>query len=144
MQVAVVILGLLVLPGCGCGVPEKREVALPPRDASPEQVLRTYFDAIVGQDANTFRAVLTSDADFGHELDASDGPFHAWFSASDLRIEGPYEDGDCRRGATCVAMVTTFVLSRCLLDEWPGGLQSTSFGLRLVDGRWLVYGHGDG
>ncbi|MBP2703898.1 hypothetical protein JOL79_08770 [Microbispora sp. RL4-1S] len=142
--VTVIILGLLVLPASGCGVPERHKVAMPPANASPEQVLRTYFDAIVGQDKETARALQASDTNFDLELERPDSPFRAWTSATDLHVEGPYQDLDCSPGATCVRMSVTFHLQDCFFATWPGGLKGDSFGLQLVKGRWLIKGHGEG
>jgi hypothetical protein len=52
---AALALGLLLLGACGSG----GEVAMPPDDASPQEVVRTYVEAINEGDVDTARQLLT-------------------------------------------------------------------------------------
>ncbi|MBP2703901.1 hypothetical protein JOL79_08785 [Microbispora sp. RL4-1S] len=119
-------------------------MVMPPANASPEQVLRNYFDAIVGQDKETARALLASDTNFDLELERPDSPFRAWTSANHLMVDRPKKERFCEPGERCVRMHATFDLDNCILSDYPGGLRSEPFVLRLVNGRWLIYGHGEG
>lgn len=92
----------------------------------------------------TARALLVPQADLHQELDDADSPFHSWVAATDLQLEGPDKDKDCKPGATCVSMHVSFDLCQCVFATQPGGLQGESFGLQMIDGRWLIYGHGEG
>jgi hypothetical protein len=144
LQVAVVLLGLLVLPGCGCGRPDKHAVAMPPPGASPEQVVRAYFDAITGQDKETARALLVPEAADELEFSSPDSPFQNWISVTDLRTEGPRKDKFCAKGDTCARIYVSFNLRQCKPMTQPDGSWSESFGLKMVGDRWLIKGHGQG
>ncbi|MBP2703897.1 hypothetical protein JOL79_08765 [Microbispora sp. RL4-1S] len=106
--------------------------------------MRIYFDAIAGQDKETARALLVSDTNFRLELEDPDSPFRTWTSATHLEIEGPKKERFCEPGETCVRMYVSFDLDNCILSDYPGGLRSEPFVLRLVNGRWLIRGHGEG
>ncbi len=141
----VILLGLLALPGCGCRLPEEHKVAPPPRDAPPEEVVRTYFAAIAGRDKETARALLVPEArDDELEFESPDSPFQNWVSVDDVQIEGPEKDQFCQPGDTCVKVYVSFDLLQCEPVTRPDGPWSEPFGLRLVDGRWLIIGHGQG
>lgn len=51
---------------------------MPSPDASPEQVVRTWLDAIIGRDEKTARALMIPGEGLRLEFEDPYGPFQNW------------------------------------------------------------------
>jgi len=140
--VLLLLLGVLVVREVTCGRWPRGDVAMPPVEAGPIEVVRAYVAALDKHDVDTANALST--------------PQHSdrnpWLSntssITDLEVREPIPDSDggMELGMTeSVFVGVTFDLDMC---DWDGSMQEgeTPWGYRVgrdrATGRWLVFSEG--
>jgi hypothetical protein len=136
--------GLITSCGaCGENV-EVRQVAPPLANASPREVVRTYFEALAGHDKETGRLMWDHRSpQYEAAFSAPDGGFVNWVSVTDVQVGEPEveECGDIQR---CVRVPVSYTFEQCEFYTGDDGPHSEGFFLDRIEGRWLINGHGQG
>lgn len=136
------LLALPLMAGCVC-VPSRHEVAMPPANAIPQEVVAVWLEAMTAKDSETALALMVPGEDHSMEFEHSQGPFKNWIDISGLEVGEPYEGIDCEPGEQCVRVPVSFKL--CAHEFTGDGDPWTHpFTLQNEGGRWLVKGYGSG
>ncbi|MBC6463903.1 DUF4829 domain-containing protein [Actinomadura alba] len=132
-----------------CGNDPKSRVSIPPDNASPQDVVSAYVEAINAHDSAAGRALSTSH--FADQLDGmQDNPFKNVIEISKLRVEAPIPNGnespDGKRYHSAVYVPVKFTLKQREVVSMPDG--DTTWGYVLVragaDEPWRINDNGTG
>lgn len=136
---------LTSLAAVACGGDPSGKVALPPADASAGEVVRAYVDAIIADDLETARQLLTP----AHASSVEETWFNDVESISDLRVDRPFREKPRWSGRDVTSQVVHVPVEFTLeggdvsLEEGP-----MDWGYLLVreshSDRWLIFDEGTG